>query len=65
MRVYRALLEQDEDGVWIVRIPEVPGCQSDGKTIHEALERLRAALGLFVDDAAEARLEAVMSRARS
>jgi predicted RNase H-like HicB family nuclease len=64
MRVYRALLKQDADGSWIVSVPEVPGCHGQGKTIQEAMERTRVALKRLVDDADEAKLEAVMPEAR-
>jgi predicted RNase H-like HicB family nuclease len=64
VRVYRALLKQDADGAWIVSVPEVPGCHGQGKTIHEAMARSREALRRLVDDADEAKLEAVMHDTR-
>jgi len=46
-----------EDGCWIVRVPSVYGCHSNGRMIEEARRRIREALGLFVDDADEAEFD--------
>ena len=54
---YRAVYEREPDRRWTVRIPSVPGCHSYGRTIAQARERIREALGLFVDDAATAEIE--------
>ncbi len=48
--------ELDESGHWIATVPAVKGCHTYGRSIHEATERIREALGLFVADAARARL---------
>ena len=31
-------LDRDEDGVWIVECPSIPGCASQGSTKDEALK---------------------------
>jgi len=54
---YRAVYEREPDRRWTVKIPSVPGCHSYGRTIAQARERIREALGLFVNDAAEAHIE--------
>lgn len=46
------MYEREDDGRWTVRVPQVPGCHSYGRTIDQARERVREALGLFIDDAA-------------
>jgi predicted RNase H-like HicB family nuclease len=38
--------ETDEDGVWIVECPAIPGCVSEGKTKEEALENVKEAISL-------------------
>ena len=40
-----------------MRVPDVPGCHSYGRTIAQARERIREALGLFVDNANTAEIE--------
>jgi len=45
-KVYRALvvIEEDEDGVFVVHSPSLPGAASQGRTPEEALENIREAL---------------------
>ena len=52
-RKYTAVYERDE-GAWTVRIAEVQGCHTYGRSIAQARERIREALGLFDDDAERA-----------
>lgn len=33
-------LDRDEDGVWVVEYPSIPGCVSQGQTKQEALENI-------------------------
>ena len=54
---YRAVYEREPDRRWTVRIPDVPGCHSYGRTIAQARERIREALGLFVDNADDVEIE--------
>ena len=56
MKSYRVIYERDESGHWIATVPRVKGCHSYGRSISEARERVREALGLFVKHAARARL---------
>ena len=49
---YTAVYEREPDGWWVVDIPQVRGCHSQGRTIEQARERVREALELFVEDAA-------------
>jgi predicted RNase H-like HicB family nuclease len=37
-------VERDEDGVYVVECPAVPGCVSQGKTESEALENIKDAI---------------------
>ena len=56
MKSYRVVYELDESGAWIATVPAVRGCHTYGRSINEARARAREALGLFVRDAASARL---------
>jgi predicted RNase H-like HicB family nuclease len=55
-KVYKVVLERDEDGFWVAPVPGVRGCHTQGKTIGRTMERIREALSLFVDDAETAEL---------
>ena len=46
---YRVVIEQDEDGVFVVECPSLPGCISQGKTREEALENIRDAVQGYLE----------------
>jgi predicted RNase H-like HicB family nuclease len=37
-------VDRDEDGVWVVECPAIPGCVSQGSTKGEALENVKGAI---------------------
>jgi predicted RNase H-like HicB family nuclease len=43
---FSVTLDRDEDGVWVIACPSIPGCVSQGKTKVEALEGIRSAIEL-------------------
>ena len=45
---YRTIIEQDEDGNYIVQCPALPGCISEGKTREEALANIKDAIGGYL-----------------
>ena len=51
---YTVLLEQEADGGYIVSVPALPGCVSQGDTRDEALANIREAIALYVEDCREA-----------
>ncbi|MFA5786164.1 MAG: type II toxin-antitoxin system HicB family antitoxin [Actinomycetota bacterium] len=57
MKTYTVVIERDESGAWIARVPGVPGCHTYGRTLQAARRRIREALGLWVPDAERAKLE--------
>lgn len=42
-------IDRDEDGVWIVECPSIPGCVSQGATRDEALRNIEEAIALCLD----------------
>ena len=54
---YRVPVERDETGTWIAHVVGVPGCHSYGRSLRQARSRIREALSLWVDDAADADLD--------
>ncbi|MBA2634697.1 MAG: type II toxin-antitoxin system HicB family antitoxin [Planctomycetota bacterium] len=46
-------IERDEDGIWVVECPSIPGCVSQGKTKEEAVENVRDAIRLCLEVRAE------------
>jgi predicted RNase H-like HicB family nuclease len=56
---YQVELERDDTGWWIAHVPSVPGAHTQGRSIAQAMNRIREALGLWVDDAEGAELAPV------
>lgn len=46
---YRVLIEQDEDGVFVVEVPALPGCVSQGATRGEAVANAREAIAGYLE----------------
>ncbi len=46
-------IDRDEDGVWVVECPSIPGCVSQGTTKAEALENIEEAIALCLEVRAE------------
>jgi predicted RNase H-like HicB family nuclease len=44
------LIEQDEDGVFVVSIPTLRGCRSYGRTMDEAMRNIAEAAALCLED---------------
>jgi predicted RNase H-like HicB family nuclease len=43
------IIEQDEDGWFVVDCPAIPGCATQGKTRAEALANIREAIDLSLE----------------
>jgi predicted RNase H-like HicB family nuclease len=50
---FQVTLNRDEDGVWVVECPSIPGCVSQGKTKEEALTNIQEAITLCYEVRAE------------
>lgn len=50
---FSVTIDRDEDGVWVVECPAIPGCVSQGETKAEALENIRDAISLCLQVRAE------------
>jgi predicted RNase H-like HicB family nuclease len=46
-------IDRDEDGVWVVECPSIPGCVSQGRTKQEALKNIKEAIGVCLEVRAE------------
>ncbi len=44
------VIEQDEDGVFIVSVPTLRGCRSYGHTVDEAMKNIAQAAALCLED---------------
>ena len=47
---YAVVLERESDGGFVVSVPALPGCVSQGDTREEALANVKEAAQLYVED---------------
>jgi predicted RNase H-like HicB family nuclease len=45
----KVLLSHGEDGYFVVEVPSLPGCISQGKTREEALANIEEAISLYIE----------------
>ena len=50
---FNVTMDRDEDGVWIIECPSIPGCISQGATKEEALENIQDAISACLQVRAE------------
>lgn len=53
-REFTVVVEQDEDGVLVGSVPELPGCHTQGKNLDELMERMKEAILLCLEVEADA-----------
>lgn len=61
---FKVLIEQDEDGIYVASVPELPGCYTQGKTLEEVRKRIKEAIELVLEsdkDIKEEKLESPQS----
>jgi len=46
---FTVLIEKDEEGMFIAKVPDIKGCYTQGKTVQEALERVKEAIQVCVE----------------
>ncbi len=51
---YTVVLEQEKDGGYVVSVPVLPGCVTQGDSRAEAIENIREAIELYIEDCREA-----------
>ena len=49
MMKFRVIIERDEDGVYVVECPALPGCVSQGRTREEALKNIQDAIQGYLE----------------
>jgi predicted RNase H-like HicB family nuclease len=46
---FNVFIEQDEDGIYVARVPEIEGCYTQGKTFQEVIERIKEAVEVCLE----------------
>jgi predicted RNase H-like HicB family nuclease len=47
---YTVVLQRENDGGYVVSVPALPGCVSQGNTREEALKNIEEAIELYLED---------------
>lgn len=47
---FKVILEPDESGGYVISCPSLPGCYSQGETLEQALENIKEAIALCLED---------------
>lgn len=50
---YSVIYEEAPEGGYVVRVPALPGCHSQGETIEEAEKNVREAIELYLESLKE------------
>lgn len=50
---FMVTIQRDEEGMWVVECPSIPGCVSQGATKEEALKNIEEAIALCLEVRAE------------
>lgn len=50
---FSVTVDRDEDGMWVIECPSIPGCVSQGKTRADALRNIKQAIALCLEVRAE------------
>jgi len=46
---FKVIIKEGEDGWYVIEVPSLPGCISQGKTIKEALKNIKEAIELYLE----------------
>lgn len=46
---YRVVIERDEDGMYLARVPDLPGCATEGKTRKELMKNVKEAIQAYIE----------------
>ena len=46
---FTVLIEKDESGLLVAKVPDLPGCHTQAKTMSELLKRIREAIELCLE----------------
>lgn len=50
---FTVIIEQDEDGIYVAKVPDIPGCYTQGKSVEQVMERIKEAIQVCLDSEKE------------
>jgi len=58
-REFTVVIERDEEGWYVARVPELRGCHTQAKSLDTLMKRVRDVIELCIEDGNESDLELV------
>lgn len=55
-KTFHVLIEQDEDGGYVGKVPEIQGCLSQGDTLDELMTNIKEAIELCLEVEAQEKI---------
>ncbi|MBS3127150.1 type II toxin-antitoxin system HicB family antitoxin [Candidatus Woesearchaeota archaeon] len=49
LKTFTVVIEQDEDGMYVAKVPDIVGCYTQGKTVEQAMERIKEAIQVCLE----------------
>ena len=46
---FRVIVERDEDGIYVGKVPDLPGCASEGRTKKELRKNVKEAIKAYME----------------
>jgi predicted RNase H-like HicB family nuclease len=46
---YTVLIEHNDDGTYIAKVPDIPGCYTQGKSVEQSMERIKEAIRVCLE----------------
>ena len=46
---YRVIIEKDEDNMYVAKVPDLPGCSTEGKTRKELMKNVKEAIQAYLE----------------
>lgn len=53
MSEFYVWIEQDEDGMYVGEVPQLPACYTQGRTLDELLRNIREVIAMCLEEMAE------------
>ncbi len=46
---FNVIVERDEDGMYVAKVPDLPGCATEGRTKKELMRNVREAIQAYLE----------------
>jgi predicted RNase H-like HicB family nuclease len=65
MLKFRVIIEKDEDGVLVAKVPDLPGCATEGKTREEFTKNVKEAIQAYLKALKNTAIQFLLKRCKS